>query len=674
MSPNGDDANDGTKQRPFSSIEKALETARMQNLNGVRPTNIYLREGVYPVTDTISLSAADAGKPWAPLKISGYPGETARITGGADIPFSEFSPAAAGFTERILDPSARPNILQVDLKAYGITDYGELSRRGHFFSEKKPAQAELSIDGKKMQLAQWPNDNFVGYVSSPDEIPADGNRTKEDVLKGCSFVVDYDRPFQWAQPELAWLSGAMGENFAYDYFPLGGTDPKTKTVYLREGAIKKYYSKRFFRFENIPEELDAPGEYYIDRESGILYLYPPAGVQADSQVTLSMSENTLISLNGAADVVFENLILDGGRGSALVGKNTNRITVRGCTVQGFGADGIRLDNTEGSTIRDSAVYDIGKSGVAVSGGGYQTITSSYNEIVNNDIHDFSQLERSYTAGIYLGYQSVGINVLRNHVHHGPHAGMIYYGVNHNIQQNEFNDLVLEFHDMDAVYVNNSEFPWERGTAFRGNYFHDIGNQTFNGERQMNIAAIRSDNNGNGLIVEGNIFYHVGKGGTNAVSGVRAQGTRNRISGNLFVDCSETYNGNNTYIEGAAYNMAEEKNVRLKRQMDSYLPVYGRYFPELNTFWEEHPSSARTNVFENNVICHAEFPLSSINGAPDKEGFRSAPELVVASGNRVTGDKEIFKDYANQDFSFAEGASVPEGFPVIPFSAIGNIRN
>ena len=110
-------------------------------------------------------------------------------------------------------------------------------------------------------------------------------------------------------------------------------------------------------------------------------------------------------------------------------------------------------------------------------------------------------------------------------------------------------------------------------------------------------------------------------------------------------------------------------------MDSYLPVFGRYFPELNTFWDEHPNSAQTNVFQNNVIlCNVEFPLSSINGAPNREGFRSAPELVLASGNLVTDDTGIFKDYVNQDFSFAEGALVPEGFPVIPFSAIGNIRN
>ena len=31
----------------------------------------------------------------------------------------------------------------------------------------------------------------------------------------------------------------------------------------------------YYYFFNVLEELDAPGEYYIDRDNGILYFYPP---------------------------------------------------------------------------------------------------------------------------------------------------------------------------------------------------------------------------------------------------------------------------------------------------------------------------------------------------------------------------------------------------------------
>ena len=34
-------------------------------------------------------------------------------------------------------------------------------------------------------------------------------------------------------------------------------------------------------------------------------------------------------------------------------------------------------------------------------------------------------------------------------------------------------FVTEFSDMDALYANNSNYPWERGNMICGNYFHDI---------------------------------------------------------------------------------------------------------------------------------------------------------------------------------------------------------
>ena len=54
----------------------------------------------------------------------------------------------------------------------------------------------------------------------------------------------------------------------------------------------------------------------------------------------------------------------------------------------------------------------------------------------------------------------------------------------------------EFHDMDAIYMNVYQYPWERNVVIRRNFIHDLGQQTFT-EKQMNVAGIRTDNNGNG---------------------------------------------------------------------------------------------------------------------------------------------------------------------------------
>lgn len=652
-------------------MAKAVSTATQKRLSGnTDEIDIYLRGGVYNVTDTIALGTVVSGNWQKPLKISAYNAEDVRISGGADIPLSAMTSADASFTGKIIDTSAASSILKYDLAAAGITDYGEISRRGHSISENKTAQAEISIDDKTMRLAGWPNTDFVGL----NGVTSYGTRTTAGITNGCSFTVSYDRPAQWSDPSSAWLSGTLAANYDYDYYPLQSFDAATKTVTLREGAIKDYYSNHFFRFENIPEELDAPGEYYIDRTNGILYLYPPTDSTSSSRITVTMSENDLFRLENASDIVFENIKFDGGRAAAVTGKNNKDITFKGCEVSGFGGNGIRLDSSTDVVIRDSKIHDIGENAVQLTGGDYANIVYSGNEIYNNEIYSFSRLERSYTSGVYIGYRNVGATVSHNHIYDCPHAGIIFYGVNNIFANNEINDAVKEFHDMDAIYVNNSEFPWERGNVIRDNYFHDIGTRTFNGQKQMNISAVRTDNNGNGLTVTGNLFYNIGVANTNAVSGIRAQGTHNTVTHNLFVDCSEAYNSNNTYIEGKSYDMTDTATASLKTQLDSYLPVYGVWFPELSNFFNEHPNSARTNVFSNNIAVNIAFPMSTINGAQNAEGFRGAAELVTSAGNYISVNDPGFVSYSDKDFAFTvDPQTLAAGFPTIKMNTFGTVK-
>ena len=109
--------------------------------------------------------------------------------------------------------------------------------------------------------------------------------------------------------------------------------------------------------------------------------------------------------------------------------------------------------------------------------------------------------------------------------------MIFYGVNNDIYGNEFDHLV-KISDMDALYCNNSSYPWERGNKIHNNYFHDIGKSSMNGRHQINVKAIRTDNRGCGLNIYENLFYNIGDGGNgngnNGIGAITAEGTRNRI--------------------------------------------------------------------------------------------------------------------------------------------------
>ena len=699
----GDDSGDGSEEEPLRTLEKAIDVANEMREDSDKLIEILLREGTYSVTNTIKI--INSQKDDTLLKISAYQDEKVTINAGVDIPLSAMSIADSDFTNAIIDKPNAGSVLQYNLKDAQIEDLGEISLRGHLISDEKEAQAELSLNGEVQKLAGWPNGEYTGLIK-PTDSNEYGKRTKSGIANGCSFQVNYDRPSQWSKPEQAWLSGTIGPNYEFDYYPVSRFDSEEKRVYLSRGALEKYYTEPYYRFENVPEELDEPGEYYIDRQSGMLYFYPPEDAPKDSVLTITMSTptldvsgkapNSMFRIENSKNIVFENLIFKGGRGSAITGKNNSNIKFINCEINSFGENGIRFDASTDITISDCKIHDVGQDGILfVSCGNYQTLSPSNIVVSNNDIYNFARLERSYKTGIDFGYRCVGATAANNHIHNGPHAGMIFYGVNNDIYGNEFDNLVTEFSDMDALYCNNSNYPWERGNKIHNNYFHDIGKSSMNGRHQINVRAIRTDNRGCGLNIYENLFYNIGDGGNgngnNGIGAITAEGTRNRIFNNLFVDCNEAYFNTlqykeietaddgtlypDTIINSSGVEVANTINgakvADLKKQMEKYLPVYGKQFPELYNYFYEHPNMSKTNEFKNNMIINIAIPLSNFNGTQNEEGFRGSQMLTAASGNYVSTSDPGFVSYDNGNLELSSSATLlVEGLPKFEMSSFG----
>lgn len=699
----GDDSGDGSEEEPLRTLEKAIDVANEMREDSDKLIEILLREGTYSVTNTIKI--INSQKDDSLLKISAYQDEKVTINAGVDIPLSAMNIADSDFTNAIIDKPNAGSVLQYNLKDAQIEDFGEISLRGHLISDEKEDQAELSLNGEVQKLAGWPNGEYTGLIK-PTDSNEYGKRTKSGIANGCSFKVNYDRPSQWSKPEQAWLSGTIGPNYEFDYYPVSRFDSEEKRVYLSRGALEKYYTEPYYRFENVPEELDEPGEYYIDRQSGMLYFYPPEDAPKDSVLTITMSTptldvsrkapNSMFRIENSKNIVFENLIFKGGRGSAITGKNNSNIKFINCEINSFGENGIRFDASTDITISDCKIHDVGQDGILfVSCGNYQTLSPSNIVVSNNDIYNFARLERSYKTGIDFGYRCVGATAANNHIHNGPHAGMIFYGVNNDIYGNEFDNLVTEFSDMDALYCNNSNYPWERGNKIHNNYFHDIGKSSMNGRHQINVRAIRTDNRGCGLNIYENLFYNIGDGGNgngnNGIGAITAEGTRNRIFNNLFVDCNEAYFNTlqykeietaddgtlypDTIINSSGVEVANTINgakvADLKKRMENYLPVYGKQFPELYNYFYEHPNMSKTNEFKNNMIINIAIPLSNFNGTQNEEGFRGSQMLTAASGNYVSTSDPGFVSYDNGNLELSSSATLlVEGLPKFEMSSFG----
>ena len=191
VSPSGNDAWSGTlaapsaanSDGPFASLERARDEIRNRTKAGGLPdggVTVWIAGGVYERNRAFELGPADSGTEKSPIVYRGQPGAEVRLIGGKRV--TGFRPVSDPAVLQRLDPAARGKVLQADLKAQGITDYGRPSGGG----------IELFFQDKPMTPARWPNRGLRQDRPVLGETPVDVRGTK-----GCRegvFAYEGDRP------------------------------------------------------------------------------------------------------------------------------------------------------------------------------------------------------------------------------------------------------------------------------------------------------------------------------------------------------------------------------------------------------------------------------------------------------------------------------------------------
>ena len=89
VSPTGSDLNDGSKEKPFATLNRALRKARdLRQLNdeGIKAgIHIILRGGTYQVLETIVIKPEDNGTRECSTFIDAAPNEKPVLSGGVQI-------------------------------------------------------------------------------------------------------------------------------------------------------------------------------------------------------------------------------------------------------------------------------------------------------------------------------------------------------------------------------------------------------------------------------------------------------------------------------------------------------------------------------------------------------------------------------------------------------------
>jgi hypothetical protein len=618
--------------KPGESLQTALSKLKPGQKN-----TLILQKGDHIVKDSLVLNQQHNG-----LTIRGA---GARLIGGATL--GKWRPAPA---DPRLNAAARGHVLIADLPV----TYAPLASRG-FGRPTTPSHTELYFDGKRMTLARWPNvGEFARIASTADPDPPDDGHGKRLGRIDFGFRYEGDRPSTWKSPEEVWVHGYWSWDWAETYERIERLDPQQHLILTAppKGQYGFRGGQRYY-FLNVLEELDSPGEYFIDSTAKLVYFWPPSPMNG-REVAVSETSKPFLHIKGAQDITIDGLAFQYARGDGLLVEDSRNIRLTRLDLQDIGNNGIVIRGGERVTVDHSHVAYTGDGGIELTGGDRKTLTPAMHAATDNHLHDFGEWSKTYNPAIKIN--GVGNILSHNNIHDAPHAGILLTGNEHSIEYNEMHHLAKETGDVGAFYLGRD---WtERGNKVRYNYIHHMG-----GIGSIGSMAVYLDDCSSGTTVFGNIFYKVQR------AAFIGGGRDNHIENNLFIDCDTAVHVDSRGVsprkvwQDMVYKLMKPK----LDAMNPKQPPYSTRYPELaqlDAFYAKEGGvpPEGTRIRRNIVFGKAEKWLKL---------HEEAPKYVHDVGdNWAEEDIGVINPDAG-DFTFKEPEKAKQiGFQPIPWREIG----
>ena len=521
VAPGGSDAADGSALNPFRTLERARDAVRAlkKSHGGKLPkggVRIVVHDGAYPVRRALRLSAEDSGTAEAPVVYQAQPGTTPVFSGGVRI--TAWKPISDPRLREKLDPSVRGQVVEAGLKTLGVKDLGDATAL-----RRSP---ELFCGGVPQTLARWPNEGFIktGEVLGKEAFKV------WDSIPGCKdgkFRYVDDRPKRWTDEPDVRLYGYWFWDWYEEFQKVASIDPAARTFTLAAPYSQYGYRKdqRYFGV-NLFCEIDRPGEWYLDRRSGVVYWLPPAHFDlSGSPTTLSVLAEPFVAMENVEHLILLGLAFEEGRGDGIHVRGGAECLVAGCTLRQLGGDGIVVEGGRRHGIFGCAMHTLGCGGARVNGGDRKTLTPGGHFVENCTVSDISRLKRTYTPAVLL--DGCGNRVAHNRFERIPSSALRIEGNDQWIELNAIRRVVQESDDQGGLDIFGN--PLYRGVVIRWNHWSDIRGGTHCG-----AAGVRLDDMISGVAIYGNVFARCG---AVQFGGVQIHGGKdNLVDGNVFLDC------------------------------------------------------------------------------------------------------------------------------------------
>jgi hypothetical protein len=653
VAPDGDDGGPGTRARPLATLKAARDRVRDARQAGDWPrggVTVWMRGGVYWLEEGLELTPGDSGAPGAPMVYRSVAGERVILSGGRPIHFER--PQDSAVLAR-LGPVARAAVKVADLRGLGSAGLGALVSRG-FGRSVTPAHLELFYGGRPMTLARWPNEGEWTRIAGMPAGATHGDEHGGELgALETGFHLDTDRPRRWQASTNIWAHGYWAWDWANSYERVAAFELESRWVRTAppHGLYGFRKGQRLY-FLNVLEELDTPGEFYLEAGTGRLYFWEPLDAPG-AEAVVSVLESPLITLSEAAHVIIQGLGLEAGRGSGIVIRGGRHNQIVGCRLRNLGNHGIVIEGGYDHEVLSCDVLDTGDGGVIASGGDRRTLSPGAHLIENSRFLRQGRWSKCYVPAIQ--FQGMGLLARHNLIRDHPHCGILFGGNDHRIEFNEIHRVALETGDVGAIYTGRD---WTyRGNRIVHNYIHETGGVG------MGSMGVYMDDCISGAEIYGNVFRRVQR----AV--FLGGGRDHRVENNLFIDCHPA-----VAMDGRGLDRAPVWSNMVYRTMKDRLgavpgDLYRARYPaiaDLDPFYERTAGiPPEGNQVRRNV---------SVGGEWLHIYWHARTNMVELSDNLWDADPLIV-NCEGGDFRFRRDSPAWKlGFRPIPFDKIGLYRN
>ena len=510
VSPLGDDGwsgklpdpNTARTDGPFATLAGAREKVRAARAAG-DGTVVQVRGGTYELPAGIAFDAKDSGTAAAPAEWRAFQNEKPKLIGGRTI--TGWKPWKNG-------------ILQADLKAHGI---------------EKPVFKQLLFAGKRQNLARYPNFDprnpiAGGWAYADGEMwPMYAEKEGEDKHTLLVKPADWRT---WARPEDVEVFVFPRYNWWNDILSVKSVDAEKHVITTaKNGSYAMRANDRYY-LQGALEELDAPGEWAVDRQNATLYFQPPAPIESASIYVPTTRD--IVKIDGAEYLTLRGFTFECAEGGAVALTKSSHCRVIACTVQNvgdFSGTGISVTGGEDDGVIGCDIHDTGNNGISMTGGEIKTLTGSGHFAENCYIHHVGIFHKQ---GAAVALSGVGQRISHCLIHDTPRFGILFGGNNHIIEFNHLRHLALETEDVGATYCGGRDWLSPRGSIIRYNFIHDVLGFGWSGKWTSPYFAwgIYLDDNSGGVDVIGNIVARCGR---SLIHGHSARDCR--VVNNIFVE-------------------------------------------------------------------------------------------------------------------------------------------